>query len=88
MPWKTPMGSIYTSVKKQIPTLSIFGRNDPLEGFMNEFTDYHGGFKGYFDEFIHEGQHEVPVITKQLRTKIIALLQFSGVECFLKNDMK
>ena len=79
-------GSSYAYDKKQIPTLSIFGRNGPLVGTMKQYADYHEGFKGYFDEFIHEGRHELPVITDQLRTKISALLQFSGVERVSEND--
>merc|ERR1711933_179239 len=73
MPWKTLMGGSYAYDKKQIPTLSIFGKNDPLVGIMKQFADY------------HEGRHELPVITDQLRTKISALLQFSGVERVSEN---
>ena len=81
------MGGNCACIKKQVPTLSIFGRNDPYEMILEENADYHNGFKGYFDEYSHEGKHEIPIMSKQLHTKISGLLQFSGVECVLeKND--
>ena len=82
------MGGNCACIKKQVPTLSIFGRNDPYEMMLDEGSIiYHNGFKGYFDEYSHGGKHEIPIMSKQLHTKISGLLHFSGVDCFLeKND--
>ena len=79
MPWATPMGGDYSLAKKQIPTLSIFGANDPSERMQEANKDFHKGFKGYFDEYVHEAKHGIPDMTKQLLAKIGALLQISGV---------
>ena len=53
---------------------------------LEENADYHNGFKGYFDEYSHGGKHEIPIMSKQLHTKISGLLQFSGVERVSEND--
>ena len=78
MPWATPMGGDYSLIKKQIPTLSIFGSNDPNERMQEANKVFHKGFKGYFDEYIHEEKHGIPDMTNQLLAKIRALLQISG----------
>ena len=71
------MGGNYSLAIKEIPTLSIFGKNDQIV-CQHLAAEYRSGFEGYFDEYIHEETHSYPKMTKQLRSKILALLNFSG----------
>ena len=80
------MGGNCACIKKQVPTLSIFGRNEIFKTMLEEGAIYYNGFKGYFDEYSHEGKHEIPIMSKQLHTKISGLLQFSGVACVLEEN--
>lgn len=77
-PHTTPMGGKYDLIIKKIPTLSIFGKNDHII-FQHEAAEYRSSFSGYFDEYNHEEKHSYPKVTKQLKSKILALLNFSGV---------
>ena len=72
------MGGDYAVTPKNIPTLSVYGKND-FEEFVKASAQYHKGFRGYFDEYSHEGQHVYPKLTEQMQSKICDLLQISEI---------
>merc|ERR1739845_5091 len=76
-PWITPMGGEYATAMKGIPTLSIFGKHD-ADNFAEASGKYHKSFRGYFDQYSHDGSHNYPDLSEQLQSKIRALLQISG----------
>ena len=56
-----------------IPTLAIGGRND-LRDFQEAFKIYKNNFSGYYAEFMHNGGHNYPRVTRALKDEIQKLL--------------
>ena len=69
------MGGNYSFAPKNIPTLIMIGNKD-AHFFRKAGEEYNNGFNGYFDEYIHEGEHVYPKVNKQMQLKIHALLDF------------
>ena len=85
-PWVSSMADSYSSKPKYIPTLTAYGRNDPIPGFQDAYAKYHKNFNGYYDEYVHDGEHNYPLVTVEFKEKIMNLIRevnFNG----MKDDM-
>lgn len=74
-PWSTPLAGKYQFFEKSIPTKSIYGSNDPNDGFPEAYAKYPSGFRGYFDEHVHEGEHNYAYVSSDLLLKVTKLLE-------------
>ena len=74
-PWVSPMAGSYSSKPKSIPTLTAYGKNDPIPEFQAAYAKYHKNFNGYYDEYVHDGEHNYPLVTVELKEKIMNLMR-------------
>lgn len=76
-PWTTPLGDDYAlSTPKTIPTLTALGKGD-FDLFQNANATYEQGFTGYYDHYSHDGKHNYPFVTDDLRHKLLSLVDKS-----------
>ena len=45
-----------------------------MDGFQDAYLKYHKGFTGYYDEYVHDGMHNYPFVSAELKEKITNLL--------------
>ena len=85
-PWISPMAGSYSIKPKSIPTLTAYGKNDPIPGFQAAYAKYNKNFNGYYDEYVHDGEHNYHLVTVEFKEKIMSVIReanFNG----MKEDM-